>query len=76
MEELDPVWRKASYSGNGGNCVEVGGVRGGVVVRDTKNRDGLALSLRADAWNRLISEVKAGKLGLRLPRIPSGGLHR
>lgn len=24
MEAIDPRWRKSSFSGNGGNCVEVG----------------------------------------------------
>jgi len=47
------AWRKASYSGNGGNdCVEVGqgsGV-GVVAVRDTKDRDGVTLTVSAEAW--------------------------
>jgi len=33
-------WRKSSYSGgNGGNCIEVGGGKGTVAVRDTKQAD-------------------------------------
>ena len=37
MEDTDLKWRKASYSSNGGgNCVEVGKARRGVLVRDTK----------------------------------------
>ena len=27
MEAIDPRWRTSSFSGNGGNCVEVGGWR-------------------------------------------------
>jgi hypothetical protein len=40
MEQLDPRWRKTSYSGNGANCVEAGHVSGAVLIRDTKNRQG------------------------------------
>lgn len=33
----DHKWRKASYSSSGGGeCVEVGGIAGAVLVRDTK----------------------------------------
>ena len=32
-------WRKSSFSGNGGECVEVGQVRDAVAVRDTKDAD-------------------------------------
>ncbi len=55
------AWRKASYSsGNGGNCVEVGqGSRVGVVaVRDTKNRDGVTLTVSAEAWASFTASFK------------------
>jgi len=59
MEQLDPRWRKASYSGNGGaDCVEAGSVPGVVLVRDTKDRGGFALSVPADAWNTFLTTVK------------------
>ena len=33
MERLDPRWRKATYSGNGGaDCVETGSVPGAVLT--------------------------------------------
>jgi len=45
------AWRKASYSsGNGGNCVEVGQGNDAVAVRDTRDRDGVTLSVPAGAW--------------------------
>jgi hypothetical protein len=45
------AWRKASYSGNGGNdCIEVGQASDAVAVRDTKDRDGVTLSVPAGAW--------------------------
>jgi hypothetical protein len=40
MERIDDLrWRKSSYSGNGGNCVEVASNLTGIVaVRDSKNQ--------------------------------------
>ena len=60
MEEpVGPRWRKASYSSNGGdNCVEAGNVPGGVLVRDTTDRDGAVLSIQADAWQRFTDGLK------------------
>jgi hypothetical protein len=64
MEQVDAKWRKSTFSGgNGGNCVEVGTIRGEVVARDTKdNGHGPVLAVGADAWRRMIADVKAGKL--------------
>jgi hypothetical protein len=50
MEQVDPRWRTASYSGNGVNCVEAGTVPGAVLIRDTTDRDGGTLAFRAEAW--------------------------
>jgi Domain of unknown function (DUF397) len=53
------AWRKASYSGNGGNdCIEVGQASGAVAVRDTKNRDGATLSVPADAWATFTASLR------------------
>jgi hypothetical protein len=60
MERLDPQWRKASYSGNGGsaNCVEAGSVPGVVLVRDTVDREGATLSVTADDWSAFLGTLK------------------
>jgi Domain of unknown function (DUF397) len=51
-------WRKASYSGtNGGNCVEVGSSRT-VVVRDTADRKGPFLVVKAGDWRSFIENIK------------------
>jgi len=51
-------WRKSSYSdGNGGQCVEVAG-DGVILVRDTTNRDGVTLSVPADAWKSFTGTIK------------------
>jgi Domain of unknown function (DUF397) len=59
MEAIDSRWRKSSYSGNGGDCVEVGGAGRGVLVRDTKDRTGPLLRFTPDAWHRFTRQVKA-----------------
>ena len=53
------TWRKSSHSGsNNGDCVEVGGGGPAVVVRDTKDRTGTALTFGADAWLRFAARIK------------------
>ena len=57
MEQLNPRWRKASYSGNGANCVEAGSVPGTVLVRDTKDHQrGPVLRFSANAWRRFTTD--------------------
>jgi hypothetical protein len=52
-------WRKSSYSdANGGNCVEVADVARVVLVRDTTDRDGVALWFSADAWAAFTSGLR------------------
>jgi hypothetical protein len=55
-------WRKSSYSGGQGNCVEVAPLRDGVAVRDSKNPSGPVLRFGADAWQVFVASVKAGKI--------------
>jgi hypothetical protein len=58
-DQLDPRWRTASYSGNGGGtCVEVGQDRPGVLVRDTTERTGPVLGFTSGAWRRFADQVK------------------
>ena len=52
-------WRKASYSGNGGNnCVEVGQGNDAVAVRDTQDRGGLTLRMSPDAWATFTASLR------------------
>jgi hypothetical protein len=58
------IWRKSSYSGGSGNCVEVAGLRRGAVgVRDSKDPGGRALVFTVQAWQAFTDRVKSGKLG-------------
>lgn len=58
------AWVKSSYSGSqGGNCVEIAAAReAGVLVRDTKDRDGAVLGFGEGPWGRFAKEIKAGDL--------------
>jgi hypothetical protein len=53
-------WRKSSYSdGNGGQCVEAAAANGAVLVRDTADRDGPALTIPAAAWKKFTGTLRA-----------------
>ena len=58
------IWRKSSYSGTSGNCVEVAGnLPGAVGVRDSKNPTGPALVVTPQAWRAFLHRAKDGELG-------------
>jgi len=57
MEVIDR-WRKSSYSGNGGECVEVADQSARVLVRDTQDRTGPVLRFTPVAWRRFADQVK------------------
>ncbi|WP_406114690.1 DUF397 domain-containing protein [Kitasatospora purpeofusca] len=58
------AWRKSSYSGNGGNCVEIAPDFVGVLpVRDSKDPEGPALVFPSDAWRSFVAGVQAGEFG-------------
>jgi hypothetical protein len=58
MEDLGRDWRKSSFSGNGGECVEVGQAGDAVAVRDTKDRASTMLRFTLDAWRTFADQVK------------------
>lgn len=59
MTDDSAAWRKSRYSGgSGGNCVEAADVAGRVLVRDTADRDGVTLSITADAWQAFTDGLK------------------
>ena len=63
MEAIDTLWRKSSYSGNGGNCVEVADDKRRVLVRDTSNRTGAVLRFTPRTWAKFTGSLKDRLLG-------------
>ncbi|WP_328328052.1 MULTISPECIES: DUF397 domain-containing protein [unclassified Streptomyces] len=67
MTTETPRWFKTSYSGNGGQCIEVAAnliaPHGVVPVRDSKNPNGPVLSVRACAFASFVAGVKGGEFG-------------
>ena len=62
MTEVDlsrAEWRKSSYSGQSGNCVEVArNLPGLVAVRDSKEPDGAKLVISQAAWRVFIRAAR------------------
>ncbi len=54
----DAVWRKSSYSGGNGNCVEVATGPDRVGVRDSKDPTGPVLSFNATSWAAFLVSVR------------------
>ncbi|MDH6705921.1 hypothetical protein P3T27_002643 [Kitasatospora sp. MAA19] len=59
-------WRKSSYSGSGGTCVEVAdGFIGMMPVRDSKDPSGPPLLFSSAAWQSFVTAVRTGELDAR-----------
>ncbi|SEG79345.1 protein of unknown function [Saccharopolyspora kobensis] len=58
------TWKKSSYSGQTGSCVEVGGGAGIVGVRDTKDRDGGTLAFDRRSWSAFLGAIKGQRFDL------------
>ncbi|MFE6050478.1 DUF397 domain-containing protein [Kitasatospora sp. NPDC056446] len=64
MDLAGAAWFRSSYSGNGGQCVEVAsGFPGLLPVRDSKDPQGPALVFPSDAWASFVSAVRSGEFG-------------
>jgi hypothetical protein len=57
---LGAAWRKSSYSGEETACVEVR-LAGLSQIRDTKDREGGALSVTTRSWEALVASLSARK---------------
>jgi len=63
MSQWKMIWKKASASGSGGNCVEVFVDRDLqiVLIRDSKNRNAGTLGYTFDEWDAFVDGVKKGE---------------
>ena len=63
MTEVDlsrAEWRKSSYSGQSGNCVEVAcSLPGLVAVRDSKEPTASRLIMSSEIWRAFVVQVRA-----------------
>jgi Domain of unknown function (DUF397) len=59
-------WRKATKSGNGGQCVEVGTTAVGTAagIRDSKSPERGHLAVDLDAFAAFLADIKAGRRDL------------
>jgi hypothetical protein len=51
------VWRTSSYSAGNGDCVEMATRPDTVLVRDSKHRDGPALTIPTPAWRAFLNTL-------------------
>jgi hypothetical protein len=58
------LWRKSTYSGGNGSCVEIANLDTATAVRDSKDQNGPKLVFAADEWRSLIDSIKAGEHNL------------
>ena len=50
-------WRTSSYSNGGAACVEVAPMLDAVLVRDSKNRTGPALTVPTTTWHTFLTTL-------------------
>jgi Domain of unknown function (DUF397) len=58
------LWRKSTYSGGNGSCVEIAYLGTAAAVRDSKDRNGPKLVFAAGEWRSFVDSIKAGKHSL------------
>lgn len=60
----DLTWRKSTYSGKDGNCVEMAHLNDSTVgVRDSKIPHSPVVTVSRSAWSALLSDIDCGRLG-------------
>ena len=57
MEDMITQWRKSTYSGNGGECIEAAN-KTVVYVRDSKDKNGPHLEISPETWHSFINRIQ------------------
>jgi hypothetical protein len=61
-------WHKSSYSGQSGNCVEVArNLPGLVVVRDSRQPDGVKLVVSRETWRGFVNAIRPERAATVVP---------
>ena len=55
------LWRKSTYSGGNGSCVEIADLGTAAAVRDSRDRNGPKLVFAAHEWRSFIDDIKADR---------------
>jgi hypothetical protein len=64
IELTDAQWHKSSYSGSGGECIEIASNLTHLTpVRDSKDPDGPALVFPTASFAAFLAGIKAGEFG-------------
>ncbi len=58
------VWKKSSFSGGNGSCVEVADLGQLIAIRHSHDPDGPQLVYSRDAWRAFLRHVRAGTYDL------------
>ena len=58
------LWRKSTYSGGNGSCVEIADLGTAAAVRDSKHREGPKLIFPANEWRSFLDDIKVGSHSL------------
>lgn len=58
------AWRKSTFTGNTGQCVEIAELHGGAVaIRDSRNPHREPLRFTSQEWAAFLNGVHAGEFG-------------
>lgn len=59
------TWRKSSASQGATECVEISVHESFVLVRDSRNQEGVVLGIPSGSWGELMRRIKNGELDRR-----------